>query len=228
MYWALTERLVREHGPFLASLLDEREHSRARAFRFAGDRDAFVAAHGLLRLALSAASDVDPHAWAFSATPAGKPELTGTHRGLEFSFSHARSIVACAVAPAGAIGVDVEEIPAAPPDAALLAQCCTPAERALLRALPAGEAATAFARLWTMKEAVLKALGTGLSLPPTEIACALLPPRILASGDDGRRWEVVSLSPTAGHVLTAARPAASTAAGEITVRRADTGLPVAR
>jgi 4'-phosphopantetheinyl transferase len=211
----------------LASLLDERERSRAAAFRFAADRDAYVAAHGLLRLALSAAGDLDPRAWAFSTTPAGKPELTGTQRGVAFSLSHARSIVACAVAPAGTIGVDVEEISAAPPDAALLAECCTPAERALLRALPADDEPAAFARLWTMKEAVLKSLGTGLSRSPAEIACALLPPRILASGDDRMRWEIVSLLPTAGHVLTAARPAAP-GGDDISVRCADTGLPAAR
>jgi 4'-phosphopantetheinyl transferase len=228
VYWALTETLVRDHGPFLASLLDQRERSRADRLRYAADRDAFVAAHGLLRLALSAASAGDPRAWEFAQTPSGKPELAGARGGLTFSLSHARTIVACAVAPAGTIGVDVEEIPATPSDEALIRQCCTLAERAQLHALPAGAAATAFVRLWTMKEAVMKALGTGLALPPEEIACTLEPPAILSSGDDRRAWDVVSLQPTVRHVLTAARPAAAHAAGSIAVHRADARLPALR
>jgi 4'-phosphopantetheinyl transferase len=226
VYWALTEPLVREHGAFLTSLLDAGERSRAAAFRFAADRDAFVAAHALVRLALSAAGPGDPRDWTFAATAGGKPELAGTARGngLTFSLSHARSIVACAVAHAVSAGVDVEEIPAQPLEPALIANCCTPAERELLRALPPAAAAAAFARLWTLKEAVMKALGTGLTLPPDAIACALEPPRILSGA--GLDWDALALSPSPRHVLTAVQPAAAGAGWR--VRDASACLPAPR
>lgn len=228
MYWALTGPLVRECGPFLTSLLDEGERRRADAFRFAADRDAFVAAHALVRLALSAAHPADPRAWSFATTVAGKPELAGAAgAGLRFSLAHARSIVACAVARSGTVGIDVEEIPGAPLEPTLLAECCTPAERAQLGALPAEEAVAAFARLWTLKEAVMKALGTGLAQPPDRIACALDPPRILASPAGGEgSWNVVSFAPSARHALSAVQPAASGAAW--LVRDAATSLLAAR
>jgi phosphopantetheinyl transferase len=44
-----------------------------------------------------------------------------------------------------------------------------PVERTRLEAIPAGDRARAFARLWSVKEAYLKALRWGLTRPPDEI-----------------------------------------------------------
>ncbi|HLP65930.1 MAG TPA: phosphopantetheinyl transferase, partial [Rhizobium sp.] len=73
------------------------------------DSAAYVAAHALLRHMLSEALGGDPRAWAFETGRCGKPALAvvyGRPR-LHFNISHARGLVACAIACVP-VGVDVE------------------------------------------------------------------------------------------------------------------------
>jgi 4'-phosphopantetheinyl transferase len=53
---------------------------------------------------------------------------------------------------------------------------CTPEELARWRELPGGARRAAFFALWTRKEAVLKASGVGLSVPPTRVHVSLPAP----------------------------------------------------
>src|SRR6266511_9192 len=90
--------------------------------------------------------------------------------GLEVSVTHSGRRVGLAVATAGAVGLDVEQVEspqAFPYDAAL-----TPAELTGLRAVPPGERDRAFITAWARKEAVLKAAGIGLRLDPRRFAVA--------------------------------------------------------
>lgn len=62
------------------------------------------------------------------------------------------------------VGIDVEKIRPLP-DAADLTSQLHPLERQELLALPPEKLEAAFYRCWTRKEAVLKAVGMGLSMP---------------------------------------------------------------
>ncbi|SDF24449.1 4'-phosphopantetheinyl transferase family protein [Desulfovibrio legallii] len=95
-------------------------------------------------------------------TAQGKPFCPDV--GLEFSLSHAGHMVWAAFCRQAPVGVDVEEIRPLP-DLDDLAAQLHPEENAQLRALPPALRQAAFYRCWTRKEAVLKALGTGLFLP---------------------------------------------------------------
>lgn len=79
---------------------------------------------------------------------------------MNFSLSHAHGRVAVAVGDVP-LGVDVEQVAGEPVEHVLSA-----AERELFAALPPERRAAAFARTWTRKEAVLKALGLGLTANP--------------------------------------------------------------
>jgi 4'-phosphopantetheinyl transferase len=81
---------------------------------------------------------------------------------LDFNISHTAGLVACAVAWEVRIGIDVEY--KSPVDLNEFRRVFTPAEYALLQqeTVPTG----LFYRLWTRKEAVMKADGRGLSLDP--------------------------------------------------------------
>ena len=80
-----------------------------------------------------------------------------------FNVSHSGRHGLIALAPSGRVGVDVEEcVPRR--DFDLLSEAVFgPRERADLAAVAGGERIRLFFRLWTLKEAVAKALGTGLS-----------------------------------------------------------------
>jgi len=204
--WAIPSRVAPAALAELAASLAPDERERAAAFALGEDRLAFTVAHGLLRRVLSCHAPGTPSSWRFDHGQAIR-----TCGGLSFSLTHTRSLVACAVTRAGAIGIDIEPVAGVPPEPAVVARCCARSERVALERLDARAAARAFARLWTMKEAVVKALGAGLELSYTAIECALDPPRVIridAPGVTSASWSIAMNVPVAGHVMTVARPSA--------------------
>ncbi len=156
------------------ALLSEEERVRAHRFVFAEDRAAYAVAHALLRCQLASLAGTDPRALEFRANAHGKPELVGPWLGAPcFSLTHTRSHVACALA-LKPLGVDLERSDRVP-DWAIL-QLLEPNERHYLEGLPEDFRVKAFFRIWTLKEAVLKALGTGLATPLDCFALSLDPP----------------------------------------------------
>jgi 4'-phosphopantetheinyl transferase len=97
----------------------------------------------------------------------GKPTLTQgmeTSR-LQFSMAHSRDLAAYAFTADRPVGVDIEEIAAAP-TADLLRHCLSEHEREWFSVVPPARRSEVFYQLWTIKEAYLKAIGTGLSISP--------------------------------------------------------------
>ncbi len=150
---------------FYATLSPD-EVARAERFRFAEHRARFVVAHGALRDILSRYLDIPADQLTFSTNPYGKPALTAPECAwLQFSLSHSGDLILIAVSRDWPIGIDVEQI--IPPDdfPRLVEQFFSPNENAAFRALPESQRAAAFFAGWTRKEAYVKALGIGVSLP---------------------------------------------------------------
>jgi len=82
---------------------------------------------------------------------------------LEFNLSHTEGMILCAVTAGCPIGVDVEDSFRTAECLPLARRFFHPTETALLENLPADQLLLAFYRLWTLKEAYLKALGAGLT-----------------------------------------------------------------
>lgn len=225
--WARPDGFGERAFNALASVLDDDERARAARFAFEGDRKAFVAAHGLLRFALSRAATAPPHVWRFVRDAAGKPSISGAaFPALAFSLSHTRSLVACAVARRGALGLDVEEIVSFEPSAALLATCCTPEEIVRLQAEPPGRRAVEFTRLWTLKEAAAKALGTSLDVVLEHVEFewnGTLRANRFLPGASARTWTFATVFPTERHVIGFARSMTEGGGSELVVREADDG-----
>jgi 4'-phosphopantetheinyl transferase len=109
------------------------------------------------------AADIEPSQWQFNRSAEGRPSLAppfdGT--GLHFNIAHTEGLVAMAVCRHARVGVDVEKIGRAP--LAVAERYFSTAEAQQLRALPPEVQPRRFVRLWTLKEAYLKAMGTGLA-----------------------------------------------------------------
>lgn len=149
----------------LARALSPAELDRAWRFRSLGDRNRFVARRGTLRQICSAYLGIEAGEIAFDCGPYGKPYLTQTTGGdtLQFSTSHSHGTALYAVTLGREVGVDIERIR---PDMAwqsVTTMCLSTREMAALRTLAPAEQSRAFFRLWTRKEAYIKARGTGLS-----------------------------------------------------------------
>ncbi|HEU4425536.1 MAG TPA: 4'-phosphopantetheinyl transferase superfamily protein [Pilimelia sp.] len=115
----------------------------------------------LLVGAAGAALGLPPQAIEVTKDPGGRPRLVGEAAGLHVAVSHTRGIAAVATSRLAPVGVDVEAVRPLP-SAALARRWLLPAEADWLAAQPAGAQAAAFLLLWTYKEAVGKARGTGL------------------------------------------------------------------
>ena len=93
--------------------LSAEERTRCARLAFASDRRDFIAAHALLRHALSAHGHRDAREWLFIPDANGKPELAsapGERPQLAFNLSHTRGLVACVVARDVDVGIDVERV----------------------------------------------------------------------------------------------------------------------
>ncbi len=149
-------------------LLTPDERERWGRFRFDEDRRMYLAAHVLLRTALSAYAGVPPSAWRFEAGSHGKPSICAPDipRPISFNLAHTRGLVACAVSVTFEhVGVDVERIDRAVDILGLASRYFAPSEAASLQALASPQRAERFFAFWTLKESYLKARGLGLTLP---------------------------------------------------------------
>lgn len=158
--WFLDPLRVKSEG--WLSLLSVDERARSERFRFAEDRASYLAAHGLLRSALSQlVPEVPASRWSFALGEHGKPWLP-SHPSLHFNLSHCRQLVAVAIG-AEPLGVDVEPLDAAHATDDVAQRVYGPAELAHLAASrDAAERVERFFTQWVLKEAWVKATGVGL------------------------------------------------------------------
>lgn len=141
---------------------------RARADKFMRGKETYIASRWLLRRVLGHYLELAPEAVTFARTDKGKPYLPG--HDLQFSLSHSGDLVVLALGRAPLIGVDIEASGGARELTAIAERYFHPHEFALLQALDDEDKPGYFYRLWTLKEAFFKALGTGISTGLEKIA----------------------------------------------------------
>jgi phosphopantetheinyl transferase len=147
-----------------AGLLADAELARAEKLVVPEKRHVFAASRAVLRLTLAGYCSCDAHDLRFHTLPGGKPVLDDpcSSRILRFNLSHAGRWMLLAVSADHEVGIDLEPFKPVMHKAWALANLFTESERQQLVRVPAGRQERAFVRVWTKKEAVLKALGCGL------------------------------------------------------------------
>jgi 4'-phosphopantetheinyl transferase len=144
--------------------LADDERARAAAFIDNSVRERYVLSHAFLRNVLSAFVGEDPSRIALERLPGGKPVLVdAASHALWFNLSHCTTHVVVAVAGTPNVGVDVECVRDGLDSLGIARRFFAPAEFHRLSACSPKHADDMFLRLWTCKEAFLKAIGLGLS-----------------------------------------------------------------
>ena len=146
-----------------ANLVSDEERKRAARFHRGNDRVRYLAQHGLLRRLLGQYLDCDPLDISFQAGAAGKPQLNLSTAPLHFNISRSNGLGLFAFTFAGPVGVDVEVIRPIPDLDLIIQRYFNAAERSALSGRSKDQRSMAFFELWTIKEAVVKATGIGLS-----------------------------------------------------------------
>ena len=216
--WSVNLRDCLEPAVEFKHWLDSDECTRSERLVRPLDRDRFLTRRVMLRLILATYLDTDPATLRFQLGPWGKPALLSsrTHKPLHFNASHSHGIALYAVSQSGSVGVDVEKIVPVPELTSLMEHCFTQDEQNQLRHLTGDRQLEAFYQSWTCKEAVLKALGTGMRgrMKWTDVEIAnndLGKPEITLSGESasvagkmGVRQVLVSISHTREHAVASA------------------------
>lgn len=168
-------------------VLDEGERARWARLAQVSDRRAYLTAHGLLRHLLSKLDQkTPPSEWRFAVGLHGKPFLPGSK--WSFSLSHCRELVAVAVCEGCALGVDVEHVDPRHATDMIAHRVYGPAELADISAQP--DRVARFFERWTLKEALVKAMGTGIGEDLPSIELRMEPGRAFITRGDSRSWQL--------------------------------------
>ena len=181
--------------------LDAGERHRAQSFRQASDRCLFVAAHWLTRRLLADYTGEPAAALRILAATDGKPRLAD-HPSLCFSLTHTRGLVACGVAREAEIGIDAEFIDRQTRTEEVAQSFFAPEETAAIEQAEGEKKLDLFYRLWTLKEAVVKANGSRQSIEGIAFDLTSPAPRLLASA--AALWSLTEWQPTPDHRLALA------------------------
>ena len=147
------------------NLLSVQEKEKADKFRFDKDRNMYIFSHGVLRILASRYMPVNPSEVSYSFGPFGKPYFHPKSE-LSFNLSHSAEMALIVFTKNIEIGVDIEKISEATDILEIAETVYTKDEINTLKTMPGdSNKLSHFFELWTRKEAYIKGLGYGLSMP---------------------------------------------------------------
>ncbi|HYH80967.1 MAG TPA: 4'-phosphopantetheinyl transferase superfamily protein [Longimicrobium sp.] len=192
----------------LHEVISDEERLRAGRFRFEVHRDRFIAGRGIQRRVLARYLGAGPAALRYRLAHHGKPALDGPWAAadLRFNVSNAEDGLLIAVTPGRELGVDLEAVRTLGDRDDVARRFFSIPENEVYDSIPECDRDAAFFTCWTRKEAYIKALGEGLSMPLDCFDVTLRPgepARLLATRgnpDQAARWTLRELDPGPGWI----------------------------
>ena len=169
--WRIPLQFSGEELDACRDLLSEEERERAEKFRFDWLKRRYIVAHGHMRAILASYTGIPARELQFQITAFGKPFLDATF-GVHFNLSHSGELAILAVGT-NEMGADVEFIRSLYDFESIASGFFSAREISELQQYAAPERIRAFYRCWTRKEAFIKAIGKGLSIPLSSFAMSL-------------------------------------------------------
>ena len=171
--WTISWRTADANWQFLSPA----EQDRARRFHFERDRNRFAGCRSWLRIVLGGYLGLDPADVRFEYGERGKPSLATDQNGerLQFNLAHSGDFGLLGVAVERRVGLDIEQIDRFRDHLQIAERYFSRREADDLEELPAELRREGFVACWTRKEAFIKALGLGLSLPLSDFSVTVHP-----------------------------------------------------
>lgn len=193
-------------------LLSPDETKKAECFRFQKDREHYTVARAFLRTLLGRYLDMEPKELSFGYAQHGKPFLAtpASASWLRFNAAHSHGRALYGFTRGREIGVDLEKIRPKITADEIAARFFSSVERAGLLAMPGEKRPEGFFRVWTRKEAYLKARGVGLGYPLDQFTVGVEPGQqplhVAAASDDGLEtsWVLQDLKGPQGYAAAVA------------------------
>ena len=155
--------------------LDRQERLRWQRYEFAGPRRRFLLCRAALRAMLCTRLACDNEHLDFETSHHGKPfaRVAGIPAPISFNVSHSGERGLIAISRSGRLGVDIEERNFHRDVDYLIDAVSGEKEKAEISSRQALSRLLLFYKLWTLKEAILKAYGKGFHIDPTSIEIPL-------------------------------------------------------
>lgn len=187
LYFISVEKWRKEYS-LLFAILDASEKIKAERFIFEKDRERYVIAHGLKWLVLSHLLGCHYTELNFYYTDNKKPHLVNNL--LYFNLSHSGNWILLGVSQTQEIGVDIEVMESLNSQEAIMKRFFSHAEYRAYLALSPHEQQLGFYLAWTRKEAIVKAMGKGVSFGFNQFQVSLNPnqPAYLIAMND-KNWQ---------------------------------------
>ena len=207
------------------AVLTAEEEAKQKAFVFEKNRHEYLVTRALCRGVLATYTGVAPADLVFTRSAYGQPVLDPPG-ALRFNLTNTVHLVACGISMHGAaLGIDAEPLARGDDILGIADSVFTAHERGDLARLPLEARRLQAVRLWTLKEAYMKARGMGMSLPPTTFEVGFDEHPHLRHVDDGdlpSRWELTTRE-VDDHLLATCveRARGSTMPHEIVTQHAD-------
>jgi len=154
-----------QHQENLWQSLSDQEKTQAERFINNTLMDRYVLSHGLLRVLLSFYTDKNPQNIQYSVNQFGKPFLEDNDYQVQFNMSHSKDYAVYIIALEDQVGIDIEWKDKDINIQEISELIFSSAEAIHFNQLPLEEKFHAFYDIWTKKEAIIKAIGQGLSYP---------------------------------------------------------------
>lgn len=154
-----------QHQENLWQSLSDQEKTQAERFINNTLMDRYVLSHGLLRVLLSFYTDKNPQNIQYSVNQFGKPFLEDNDYQVQFNMSHSKDYAVYIIALEDQVGIDIEWKDKDINIQEISELVFSPVEAIHFNQLPLEEKFHAFYDIWTKKEAIIKAIGQGLSYP---------------------------------------------------------------
>lgn len=167
--------------------LPESEAKKAGRFRFETHKNRFIKGRFMLRSLLGMYLDIDFYDQEFHANRYGKPAVHKFHddNSIHFNISNSENIYVCAFSQNSDIGIDIEKIHDLPDMDRIIARFFSEDEKRRFCSLPLPGRTNTFFKYWTRKEALLKAMGMGLSFPLDKVS-------VLANESDATQGSIIA------------------------------------
>jgi len=181
--------------------LSDDEKARADRFHREEDRNRFMAARAILRKILADCLDrADAprgRMLRFGYGAHGKPFLMDDPQ-LRFNVSHSEDLIVIAATRVGEVGVDIERQRLIKDMDGVVRLVFNDAERAAILGCPPAGRPMVFYRIWTRKEALIKAMGSGLTALSDSSSFSLM--------QASASWFLMALPHLDGYLASLARP----------------------
>lgn len=184
------------------------EVERANRFYFKEDRRQFVVRRGILKQIITKYLDIDPKDLLFGYNSFGKPFIHTDFQqyNLKFNMSYSKNMALYAISYEKEVGIDIEYLQKHIEFQQIIDRFFSQKEIEYIQKINSDQRKEEFFKIWTRKEAILKALGKGLSFPLQMVDVPInrseFKFRFDNDGDHGKEslWHVRDLLPANNYI----------------------------